>query len=559
MNRSPSVRSSFVVLALLGALAGCSGSGTNTVQVTPPHGPVLTCSTQNMTAVVQGNSDQMVSWSITDDSSHGSIDMMSGVFTAPNAMPSPSTATVVATAHFDGKTKGTSLLTLGTAFPSAARPITGSTGYSTFDTGIFDHTVVAKGMRVYSAWPDNPTGGTTIGLKVARSDDGGATWMAPVTAFSLKAQAGKAAPDLFISCPALTIDAGNPDVVYVVGRSSGPADLGFPDGALESDSAMVFAVSGDGGATWTQHFLTAGTSPICPDIASPSANTVVVVGAGWDCTVPNAGRDIFVFSDANQGAGFASGMTLQSPQEYFANGYTKGLDDLNNDPACTQEHLVPESNGGTDSAGDATESPRLFTDGAGHLCVSYIGDINHATGVMDVNVYVQCSSDAGVTWTAPVNVDGPGAPKVSSSAAGSIAPNGNVTVIWTSGRNGGLYNSTSTDGGKTFSTPSQSPHPIKFMGDAEVATALNPMVAYDAAGILWVGYRAYDGTTDQVMVDKSCDGGTTWSGVRSIDMPASGMRYPQFALTPGAAPTLATWAADHVATYTLIPQPSTTN
>jgi hypothetical protein len=525
--------------------------------VTPAHGPVLTCSTQMMSAVVTGSADQVVAWSIMDDASHGSIDMTSGLYTAPLAMPTPSTATVVATAHADGKTTGTSLLTLGTAFPSAARPVTGSAGYSSFDTGIFAHTVAAKGLRMYAAWPDNPTGGTTVGLKVARSDDGGATWMAPVTALSLPAQAGKMVPDVFIRCPGLAIDAGNPDVVYAIGGASGPTVASVSTDSLDSDSVQLLGVSTDGGATWTQRTLQAGGGSICADVASPAANTVVVVGPGWDCTVPNGGRDIFVWSDANKGAGFATGTLIDSPQEYFADGYTHGLDDLNGDPGCTAAHLDVESNGGTDSSGDATESPRLFTDGAGHLCISYLGDINHSNGTMDTNVYVQCSSDAGKTWTAPVNVDGASAPKVSTSPVGAIAASGAVTVIWADGKPGGLFTATSTDGGQTFSAPSQTPHPIQFSGDTERSTPLNPMVAYDAAGILWAGYRAYDGNIDQVIVDKSCDGGQTWSGPRSIDMPAAGMRYPQFALTPGPAPTLATWAEDHLATYTLTPSAST--
>jgi hypothetical protein len=551
MVRSFSMRSCFLVLAVLGEFAGCSGPS---VSVTPPHGPVLTCSTQMMSATVTGSSDQVVTWSISEDGSHGAIDMTSGLYTAPIAMPTPSTATVVATAHADSSAKGSSLLTIGTAFPSAARPVTGSAGYSSFDTGIFAHTVVARGTRMYATWPDNPTGGTTVGLKVARSDDGGATWMAPVTAFSVPLQSGKLSPsDAFIRCPGLAIDAANPDVVYAIGAASGPTVSPVSTDALDSDNVQFLGVSTDGGATWTAHVLQAGGGPICADVASPAADTVVVIGPGWEC-YPNGGRDIFVWSDANRGAGFASGATLNSPGEYFSAGYTGGLDDLNNDPACTAAHLVPESNGGTDSAGDATESPRLFTDGAGHLCTSYIGDVNHSNGTMDVNVYVQCSADAGKTWTAPVNVDTAAAPKVSTSAIGAIGPNGVITVIWADGKPGGLYTSTSTDGGKTFSAPSQTPHPVEFSGDTERTVALNPMIAYDAAGILWVGYRADDGNLGQITVDKSCDGGMTWSGPRGVETPSPGpTRYPQFALTPGAAPTLATWAEDHIGTYTLIP------
>jgi hypothetical protein len=551
MIRFQSVRFSLSA-SLLGWLAGCS-SGPS-VAVRPAEGPVLTCSTQMMSATVTGSMDQVVAWSVMGDSSHGSIDMTSGLYTAPISMPTPSTATVVATAHADGKATGTALLTLGTAFPSAARPVTGSAGYSSFDTGIFLHTVVAKGARMYAAWPDNPAGGTKVGLEVARSDDGGATWMAPVTALSLPVQPGKTVPDAFIRCPGLAIDAGNPDVVYAIGGASGPTVSSIPTDSLDSDSVQLIGISTDGGATWTQRVLQAGGGQICADVASPAANTVVVIGPGWDCTVPNAGRDIFVWSDANQGAGFSTGKSGTSPQEYFADGYTQGLDDLNNDPGCTAAHLNVASNGGTDSAGDATESPRLFTDGAGNLCASYIGVINHPNGTVDTNVYVQCSSDAGKTWTAPANVDGANAPKVSTSAVGAFGPNGVVTVIWSDGKPGGLFTAKSTDGGKTFGAPSQTPHTIQFTGDTDRTIAVNPTISYDAAGILWVGYRAYDGNIDQMIVDKSCDGGSTWSGPRSIDTPSAAMRFPMFALTPGAAPTLAAWASDHIATYTLIPQ-----
>ena len=555
MLRACSVRSSSLVVALLAALAGCSGSSIS-VAVTPPHGPVLTCSTQMMSAVVTGSTDEVVAWSVMGDSSHGAIDMTSGLYTAPLSMPTPSTATVVATAHADGKTTGTSLLTLGTAFPSAARPVTGSAGYSSFDTGIFAHAVAAKGMRVYAAWPDDVTGAAKVGLKVARSDDGGSTWMAPVTALTLNTKAGKVVPDAFIRCPGLAIDAGNPDVVYAIGGASGPVDPGIPDDSLDSDSTQLIGISTDGGVTWTQHLLSVGPAQICADVASPAANTVVVVRARLGLQRPERGARHLPLVGRQPGRRVRDGRGHREPGLEVLRRW------LHARPRRSEQRpgvhggapVDVASNGGTDSAGDATESPRLFTDGAGNLCASYIGFINHADSTVDTNVYVQCSSDAGKTWTAPVNVDGADAPKVSTSAVGAMGPNGAVAVIWADGKNGGLYTAFSTDGGKTFAPRVQAPHPIQFEGDTERSIAVNPTVAYDAAGILWAGYRAYDGSIDQLMVDKSCDGGQTWSGVREIDTPAAALRYPTFALTPGAAPTLAAWATDHVATYTLIPQ-----
>jgi hypothetical protein len=472
-------------------------------------------------------------------------------------MPTPSTATVVATALADGKTTGMSLLTLGTAFPSAARPITGSAGSTSFDTGTFVHSVAAKGNRVYAVWSDDPTGGTTVRLKVARSDDGGATWMAPVTALTANLQPPNVVPSSFIRCPAVAIDAGNADVVYAIGDVTGPTDVGMLDQLINGNQAQLIGISTDGGATWTQHTLhVAAGGDICADVVSPAANTVTVVSPGWgDCVAgPGGMRDMFVWSDSHRGAGFATGAIIASPEEYFADGYTHGLDDLGNDPQCTSEHLFPEADGGTDSAGGATESPRLFTDGAGNLCVTYIGYINHSNGTMEVHAYMQCSADAGTTWTTAVVLDGASPPQYSTSVVGAAGPNGAVTALWSSGRNGGLYTATSTDGGKTFAPRSQTPHPIQLAGDTERSIALNPMIAYDAQGILWVAYRAYDGNIDQMIVDKSCDGGQTWSGPRSIDTAGVAMKFPTFAMTPGAAPTLGAWAGDHMATFTLTPQ-----
>jgi hypothetical protein len=550
------------VTALL-ALAGCSSSGSNpgtgasiAVTLSPAHGPVLTCSTQAMQATVTGSSNQVVGWTVTEDASHGTIDPLSGLFTAPIAMPTPSTATVVATALADSKTQGTALLTLGTAFPSAARPITGSAGSSTFDTGTFVHSVAARGNRVYAVWPDNSNGATSVSLMVARSDDGGATWTAPVAALTANLQAPNVVPNSFVRCPAVAIDAGSPDVVYAIGDVAGPTDVGMLEQPLNGNQTQLIATSTDGGATWTQRTLhVAAGGDICADVTSPAPNTVTVVSPGWGGCVPGVGgsRDMFVWSDASRGAGFATGTILDSPAEYFSDGYTHGLDNLDDDVQCTDAHLWPEGDGGTDAAGDATESPRVLTDGAGNVCVSYIGNINHASGVMEVHAYIQCSADAGTTWTAPVVLDGASPPQYSTSAVAAAGPNGVVTALWSSGRAGGLYTATSTDGGRTFAPPSQTPHPILLSGDSERSIGLNPMIAYDAQGILWVAYRAYDGTVDQLIVDKSCDGGQTWSGPRSIDTAGVAMKFPTFALTPGAAPTLAAWADDHLATFTLTP------
>lgn len=83
------------------------------------------------------------------------------------------------------------------------------------------------------------------------------------------------------------------------------------------------------------------------------------------------------------------------------------------------------------------------------------------------------------------------------------------------------------------------------------------------SGILWIAYRAYDGSSnDRIVVDKSCDGGKTWSGavlVNAPEPPTTNMRFPAFAFTPDAAPHIVATASDHLAYVSLAPCPAGLN
>lgn len=84
------------------------------VTVTPPSASVALNAQQQFTAVVNGAGDQGVSWSLnpTGDPKFGFIDSISGVYTAPNAVPSPPTVTVQATSHAMSSAVGTALVTI---------------------------------------------------------------------------------------------------------------------------------------------------------------------------------------------------------------------------------------------------------------------------------------------------------------------------------------------------------------------------------------------------------------------------------------------------------------
>ena len=99
-------------------------------------------------------------------------------------------------------------------------------------------------------------------------------------------------------------------------------------------------------------------------------------------------------------------------------------------------------------------------------------------------------------------------------------------------------------------------------GTSTGAPALNPSVLYDGAGILWIAYRVYDGgNADRIVVDKSCDGGTTWSGAVLVNgteaeivaATFTDMKWPALIAGPGAAPHVSAWASDHTSAFGLTP------
>lgn len=558
MRRIVHVRSTRAAyLGILCLSFGCSSnegsSSTVTVDVAPSSAQALTCSNTTFHATVSGSADQSVTWS---EAPSGAGSVAAGIYTAPDATPVPASVTVTATSLADPSASASAQVELGTAFPSAPATLAGSSGYLSAGTGagVYVHTFAARGKRVYASWPDNTAGTSKVALKVARSDDGGHTWRAAVAAISTNLQGNTVDDATGIECPALAIDAGDPDVVYAIGHIDGTNDLGETlDDALSGAQTLLLAVSTDGAVTWKTRILHVGAGgDICADVASPEPDTVVVVSPGWNgCDLGHvSSRDFFAWSDGARGVGFDSGSYTDAPHEYFAAGYTGGLDDLIPNDACTAAHIFPEADGGSDDAGDTTEAPRLSVGSDGTLCVTYVGDV--FPGDMLTNTYTQCSSDAGQTFSAPVELD-PNTTKPPSSAMGALGPDGSSAVLWTTGDppDGGLYLATAAPGA-AFGAPRLVP--VYAGADGSPLTALNPVLGYDAAGVLWIAYRAENGENDSfLVVDKSCDGGSTWSGAVVLASPAPLLKWPSLAFTDAAAPLVQAWSEDHAVSFTLAP------
>jgi hypothetical protein len=516
-------------------LAGCTSSNNDveqTITITPQTTNVMTCSTEQFTAAVTGFDDLQVSWSAT----HGSVDA-SGLYTSP--MTVATDATVTATSMADPNLSATAQVTLATAFPSTAHSIGGSPGTNTISgaVGVYHHEIAAKGDRVYTVWPEYGT--STLAVKIARSDDGGATWKPATTATPITLEANSQAS---VECPAIAIDAGNPDVIYVTSRVGAGTSLGDLVGV--QDGTLVLSVSSDGGTTFTQTVLRANADAgYCADVISPAPNTVIVEDPTGDCDVD---KDIWVFSDTNRGAGFATG-TKVSANEYEANGDTHGLESADGRACGDAAKLAIEQNGSTGLSGEAVESPRMFTAN-GRVCITYIAVQNGLTGTPE-HAYEQCSDDLGKTFSLPVMLD-PATPNgaAHSHSVGAFGPNHTAAVAFVHqiGQQGFIFLATSTDGGQTFGAPAQVPT-YSLPGTNTPGPAINPTISYDAAGVLWIAYRVDDGgVSDRIVVDKSCDGGHTWSGSvlvngteqQIIDATFPNMKWPALFPTSGKAPRL---------------------
>jgi hypothetical protein len=498
------------------------------VTVTPSPANVLTCSTTQFTGTVTGTTDLSIDWYVTPA---GVGTCLNGAYTAPLATPAAPNDSVTVTAYRDANPNqfGTSApFTLATAFPSAAVPITGSTGDLVSGNpgiGIYQHAAAASGNRVYATWTLDMTAAGKVTMMVASSNDGGATWGAAqpaIDATILDTNGGS------ISCPAVAVDAGNPNVVYAIGKVDGMNSITNNLGDISNDPAFVLAVSVDGGQTFTQRVLSTSYSDIfpCQDVSSPAANTVVVTApGGTDCGVY---PDMYVWSDANRGAGFQTG-TFDPNNAWWADGLNGSLYVLKGATDCTTD-LAEAANGGNGASGQVTESPRMFTDGKGHLCLAYAATPQAAPTVE--NVYVQCSPDGGLTFAQPVEIDP--ALGVDNQPVGAFGPGGLAAVAWVnvvvSANDQQLYLAVSINGAATFGAPILVPTP---------AVPYSPSVYVDASGIIWISYMVADGASYALMVDKSCDNGATFSGAVQVHGSTSfGVLAPALLGTAAPAPIL---------------------
>ncbi len=113
-TRREAIAASFVALAWLTSLLACGGAlgggstSPNTVSVSPSRANVVIGTTQQFTA------NQTVTWGVTGANTLpiGTIDLTSGLYTAPAEVPNPATVTVTATPTASGFSPGSATVTV---------------------------------------------------------------------------------------------------------------------------------------------------------------------------------------------------------------------------------------------------------------------------------------------------------------------------------------------------------------------------------------------------------------------------------------------------------------
>ena len=254
----------------MGGGTGGGAGGATVSSVTPKDGTLLTCTKTQFSATPSD-----VLWS----ASAGTIDA-AGLYASPGKVGPD--FTITATSKATPAQTSTSTQKLVTAVPGAKQ--IAAAGWTDFPD-VFPHAVAASGDRVYSVGIVSDASGA-YSVRVSRSDDAGKSWAVAVTASPSSAKAT-------LSCAAIAVDAANPDIVHVVFNGSSMSGLApkYVDSMVEDARTLVLVTSVDGGKTFAQvRVLQSGNSAdpipvaqgICPDVASPQGDTVVVSTPGGD-------------------------------------------------------------------------------------------------------------------------------------------------------------------------------------------------------------------------------------------------------------------------------------
>lgn len=324
-----------VAVGLLFMLAGCGGSKSSTtttavtVTLSPTTATLTTGATQQFTATVASTTNTAVTWAVNGiaggNQTVGYISS-TGLYTAPNTVPTPATVTVAAVSQADTTISGTAPVNItAPATPTQSMVVTPSSA-----------TVPAGGQQTFSA----TVGGNAIAV----------TWALNCQP-AVAGACGSISSSGVYTAPASPPPGGNVSVTATANDNSVPPSgavvtVQFSNGTLVGQYAFTFSgqnagvsylaagsITFDGNGN-----ITGGTEDINSGVVSSvtissgtyhigtdgRGNATVVTSAGtvnWQFVVVNHSHVFVIRFDS--GVPSASGtMDLQDASQFIASGFT---------------------------------------------------------------------------------------------------------------------------------------------------------------------------------------------------------------------------------------------
>ncbi|MCH9814847.1 MAG: choice-of-anchor D domain-containing protein [Actinomycetia bacterium] len=160
------------------------------------------------------------------------------------------------------------------------------------------------------------------------------------------------------------------------------------------------------------------------------------------------------------------------------------------------------------ASGPSKKDPQITTSADGRMLTAVWSSNNGD----DFIAQSASSTDAGLTWSTPVNLSAPGASAYTEQIVGS-ADGRNLTAVWFRGGGFGgvVQTTTSSDGGATWSTPSDVSDPA--------GAGLVPQIAgspqHGRLTVVWMDLN-FDTFSLQILTSSSTDGGLTWSNPQNL-------------------------------------------
>ena len=251
-------------------------------------------------------------------------------------------------------------------------------------------------------------------------------------------------------------------------------------------------------------------------MTSPGPDQVIVAGVATDPNVSGAYAAAFPSNHRGQNIGVRGtvGVRPTSAGQAYAASVKNG--------GTVHAECGPDQNGNQ-------ETVRVFANASGAACMVYrwLG-----TGCPSPNAnVVQCSSDSGSTWSTPLAVVTPMS-VARDIPTGALSANGTVAVTWLEkvATKDEVHVAFSMNGGTSF--PTRTVYPAATRTRFGAGDTFRPVVQWDAEN-LWLSQTFDSSNQASVVVDKTCDYGTTWSGALQFGKTNGSDTYQNLGLVPG--------------------------